>query len=148
MLYVLRLAQGDCVIVYTRDEQSARELASRLAGEDGGTIVSARELSDFAVRLSPNDEASLGIHSWNDSALDNILAQEYPALNDAFRAANRTPILTKADAGRPLMPQLKQAYEENTAIIRKGLQAERERFGSESAVRATVKSKKAVRGRG
>jgi hypothetical protein len=136
MLYIMRLIHGDCIIASARDERSALDLADRLANEDGETVVSVRELPRFALRLSPNDEASMEVHSWEDSTLDDVLINEYPALNDAFRAANAVPFMPRAQVDEPLFAQLSEAHEQNTEIIRKGLRREQQRFGPEPALKA------------
>jgi hypothetical protein len=130
MLYVMRLTGGDCVIASACDEQSAHDIASSLAAEDGEIVVSIRELDRFGVRFSPNDQGNLEVHCWDDATLDNVLVNEYPVLNDAFHAANAVPLMPAIDEKTPLMMQLKQAYEQNAEIIRNGLRVEKERLNS------------------
>ena len=96
MLYVMRLAKGDCILASAGDECSARELAGHLLADDGETVVSVRELAGLGVRMSPNEQGSLDVHSWDDATLDDILDHEYPALHDAFRAANSRPLDRKS----------------------------------------------------
>jgi hypothetical protein len=140
MLFVMRLTQGDCVIASACDERSARDIASHLAAQDEEIVVSIRELDRFGVRFSPNDQGSLEVHCWDDATLDNVLANEYPVLNEAFRRANAAPLVpanhAPADhAAKPLMTTLKEAYEKNTEVIRQGLRLERQRFSSERALK-------------
>jgi hypothetical protein len=142
MLYIMRLAKGDCIIASARDERSAHDLADKLGQEDGETVVSVRELPRFAVRLSPNDDASLEVHSWDDSTLDDVLVNEYPALNDAFRAANAAPFLPEAQADEPLFAQLSEAHEKNTEIIREGLRMERQRLSPEPVLKTRKAAQK------
>ena len=144
MLYVIRLTKGDCIIAAGRDEQAVCDLAKRLAAEDGETVVSIREIGRFGVRLSPNDEGSLEIHSFDDSTLDDVLLNEYPALNDAFREANAVPLMPHArsdqsPSDQSLIAQLKQAHEQNADTIRKGLRKERQRFAAEAELGTEAK---------
>ena len=138
MLYVLRLAKGDCILAGCPDQQSVCDLASRLTAEDGESVVSIREISRVGIRLSPNDEGSLEIHSWDDVTLDDVLVNEYPALNEAFHAANGVP-LVPARSDQPFLTQLKQAHEQNTEIIRKGLLEEQQRFSPETKLSSETK---------
>lgn len=144
MLYVVRLMKGDCIIVAASDKQNALEFAHRLGGEDRESVASVRELSRFGVRLSPNEEGSLEVDSWDDRTLDDVLANEYPVLNEAFQAANAVPFMSRERATEPLMDQLKRAHEQNTEIIRKGLRLERQRFTPDPVIQ---KPKTARKGR-
>ncbi len=136
MMYVMRLMNGDCVIASAHNEQSARDFADHLGIDDAQPVVSIRELSRFGVRFSPDDQGSLEVHSWDDAALDDILANEYPVLNDAFRRANAVPLMAATGSTESSMLQLKHGYEANTAIIREGLRLERKRLSSEPALKA------------
>lgn len=98
MLYVLRLSGGDCIVTAAEDERSALACTLKLA--DGETVMSIRPLSGFTVRFSPTDSGSLEVSSWDDFSLDDILAKEYPILNEAFRRANFGAIYAAAKLGR------------------------------------------------
>jgi hypothetical protein len=124
MLYVLRLSTGDCVVAAAEDEIGARSLATSFGLQDGEEIVSVRPLLRFAARLSPNEGGSLEVNCWDDSTLDDMLAHEYPILNKALRSANSIPFMPRSRSDKPVLDQLKQAYERNTDIIREGLQRE------------------------
>ena len=78
MLYVLRLPSGDCIVAAAEDESSVRALMGTLGLEPGEIPATIRPLSRFAVRLSPTDEGSLEVNSWDDATLDDFLAHEYP----------------------------------------------------------------------
>ena len=130
MLYVLRLSTGDSIVAAAENESSARALASTLELEDGEEIVSVRALPKFAARLSPNNGGSLEVQLWDGSTLDDILAHEYPILNEALRSANSVRFMPPTTSDKPILNQLKQAYEQNTEIIRAGLQRERGRLAS------------------
>jgi hypothetical protein len=142
MLYVLRLTSGDCIVAAAADERSARDLAASLGLEQGEAIASARPLSQFAVRFSPTDSASLEVNSWDDSTLDDILANEYPILNQAFRAANSVRFVPLPESTRPVVEQLKEAHENNTEIICEGLRQEVDRLKSQAPVRTQKLSHK------
>lgn len=135
MLYILRLRKGDCILAVARNEEGARHLASAL-GTPPAEVVSVRQLSRFAVRLSPTVAGALETHSWDDVTLDDILVHEYPVLNEAFHAANKARFMPPTDFNKPLLTQLRDAYESNTEIIRKGLRLERQRFSSEPDLKA------------
>jgi hypothetical protein len=128
MVYVLRLANGDCIITSARDDREAREIARQIGREPGDEIVSTRRLPQFCVRLSPAESGSLDINSWEDATLDNLLANEYPVLNEALHTANRVKFMAAPESGRPLIAQLREAYEKNTEIIREGIREEQQRL--------------------
>jgi hypothetical protein len=132
MLYVLRLSTGDCIITEAQDETCAHDFAVAYGLDDGESVVSVRPLSRFAARFSPNDSASFDVTSWDDPTLDNILACEYPLLNESFRQANSVPLMNAATAGRDILNQLKESHEQNLEIIRKGLRIELQRFTPQS----------------
>src|SRR5215831_15960599 len=140
MLYVLRLSTGDCIIVEAPDQNIARDLAASSGLEEGESVVSVRALPRFAARFSPNDSASLDVGSWDDATLDDILAHEYPLLNQAFRQANSVGLMEAARVSPEVLNQLKEAQEKNLQIIRKGLRMELERSTGE-----TVEKQKATR---
>ena len=140
MLYILRLSTGDCIIVEAQEESTARDLAAAYRLEAGESVVSIRPLPRFAARFSPNDSASLDVNSWDDATLDDILAHEYPLLNQAFRQANSVGLMEAASVSPEVLNQLKEAHEKNLQIIRKGLRMELERSTGE-----TVEKQKATR---
>ncbi|HEY3974345.1 MAG TPA: hypothetical protein VGM18_15170 [Candidatus Sulfotelmatobacter sp.] len=142
MLYVLRLTSGDCIVTAARNEVNAREQASSLGLEAGESVASARPMSRFALRLSPTDNGSLEVNSWDDSTLDDILMNEYPLLNKAFRTANSVRFMPSPNSQKPLLEQLRDAHEQNLEIIRKGLHQELERLVQESAVSARKAARK------
>lgn len=137
MLYVLRLSTGDCVVAAAEDEHTARDMVGSLGLEHGEEIVSVRPLSRFAMRLSPTDAGSLEVNAWDDSTLDDMLAHEYPILNEALRSANSSRFVPRSTSDQPVLDRLKQAYEQNTEIIRAGLQRELARLGPASEKQKT-----------
>jgi hypothetical protein len=134
MLYVLRLSSGDCIVTAAESESRARQSATELGLEEGETVASVRALAELTVRLSPTDSGSLDVNSWADATLDDILTHEYPILNEALHKANSVAFMPPPNSNRPLFEQLKEAHEQNTEIIRKGLQVELQRRCSEAPV--------------
>jgi len=142
MLYVMRLTTGDCIIAVAPEEDAARKLADGLLQLDCEKVVSIRQLSRFALRFSPAESGDLEARAWDDAALDDILIHEYPLLNDAFHTANTAPFMPAPDSNEPLFTPLRQAYKNNTEIIRKGLQLEQQRLSSEPALQARKATQK------
>ena len=130
MLYVLRLSSGDCIVTAASNERRARELAGTLGLEQDEIVVDMRPLSRFAVRFSPTDCASLEVNCWDDSTLDDILRHEYPLLEEAFRLANSVRFMPAPNASRPVLEQMKSAFEQNTETIRQALREEIDRLKS------------------
>ena len=127
MLYILRLTDGDCIVVLAPDEQTARQAAAKLNTDEATNVATVRPLDNFGLRFSPTEDGSLEASHWDDATLDGILASEYPALNEAYRRANAAPF-AKAPAAEPILPHLKSEFERNMEIIREGLDLERRRF--------------------
>jgi len=128
MLYILRLTDGDCIVALASDEQCAGEAAAKLQPQDTQDIISVRPLDSFAVRFSPTEDGGLEVAHWDDAALDGILSNEYPLLNQAYRRANAEPFTTVPESDEPIPAHLKTEFERNTDIIRQGLRRERQRF--------------------
>jgi len=142
MLYVPRLSTGDLIVAAAENESRARALASTLELEDGEEVVSIRALPNFAARLSPTDSGSLEVHSWDDSTLDDMLVHEYPLLNEALHSANSVRFMPPTASDKPILNQLKQAYEQNTEIIRAGLQRERARLSAAAVTGKRIGARK------
>jgi hypothetical protein len=127
MLYILRLTNGNSVILLAPDEQSARCSAKHMDFFEGAEIASVRPLDSFGIQLSPTEDGSLEILDWDESALDCILANEYPILKDAYRQANRQAF-DAASPDEPVILRLNAHFERNTEILRQALRLERQRF--------------------
>jgi hypothetical protein len=134
MLYLLRLTSGDCIVTEAHSEIGARAFASTIGLQDGESIATLRALPRFGVRLSPTEEGSLQVESWDDATLDDVLEHEYPILNDAFRKANSVRFMPQSNPQKPLLNQLRNAHEQNAEIIRKGLREEQRRFATDPPV--------------
>ena len=142
MIYILRLTNGDCVVAMAADECEARRVAMRITALEGAPeVASIRRLDTFGVRFSPTEDGSLEVTHWDDATLDSILANEYQLLNEACQRANAEPFLPGANLSQPVLPQLEDAYERNTDIIREGLQQELQRYAQSGAA---VKTKAAA----
>jgi len=137
MVYLARLASGDSVVTFARDENDAREAVSHSGLEAGDEVVSVRRLPRFCLRLTPADSGTLEINSWDDATLDDILLNEYPRLNAAIRAANRVKFMPSPDPNRPMFEQLREAYNKNTEIIREGIRQEKQQAHSPENAPAT-----------
>ncbi|MGD1024586.1 MAG: hypothetical protein ABR880_17500 [Candidatus Sulfotelmatobacter sp.] len=131
MLYILRLANGDCIVTMAADERSAVETAKRLSHDAAAEVVAVRPLDGFAVQFSPTEDGSLEVAHWDDATLDNILASEYPCLNEAYRRANADPFRKASDSEEAILSHLKSEHDRNTEIIRAGLRLELERFSQQ-----------------
>jgi hypothetical protein len=123
MLYVVRLTNGNCVILLAPDEGRARSAVNGMKEE----IASIRTLEAFRVQLSPTEDGNLEILDWDDSVLNCILKSEYPLLYEAYHEANARPF-EKPDADEPAILRLNAEFERNTEIMRQAVRLERKRF--------------------
>jgi hypothetical protein len=126
MLYIVRLTNGNCVILLAPDEPSARAAVKQMNGK-GEDIASIRPLDHFRVQLCPTEDGTLEVLHWDDSVLDGILENEYPLLHQAYREANALSF-EKPDADEPAILRLNAEFERNTEIMRDALRQERKRF--------------------
>jgi hypothetical protein len=142
MIYILRLTNGDCVVAMAADERGAHQVAMRITTlDEAPEVATIRRLDTLGIRFSPTEDGSLQVAHWEDATLDNILANEYPLLNEACRRANAEPFLPAANLSEPVLPQLEDAYERNTNIIRDGLQQELQRCApTKSSVEVKIKA--------
>jgi hypothetical protein len=142
MIYILRLTNGDCVVAMAANEDGARQVATRITTlDDAPEVASVRRLDAFGVRFTPTEDGGLQVAHWEEAALEDILANEYPVLNEACHRANSEPFLPAANLTEPVLPQLKDAYEQNTDIIRDGLRQELQRYAHSDAL---IKTKAAA----
>jgi hypothetical protein len=133
MLYILRLASGNSMLVLAADKRRAREIAAKLHRGESDEVTTVRCLNTFAVQLSPTEDGSLEVAQWDDETLDGILESEYPHLYEAYLRANAEPFRPPSDpklsaVAQLDVAQLKGAYDRNIEIIRKALQLERKRL--------------------
>jgi len=127
MLYVLRLTNGNCIVLLASDEPSARSRAQQMDFFEQAEVASVRQIENFAVQLSPTEDGSLEIVDWDEGALDSILVNEYPVLQEAYREANARPF-AKAAPDQPVIVRLNAEFERNTEAMRDALRIERQRF--------------------
>jgi len=127
MLYIVRLTNGDCVVAMAADEGGARHIASKLNLDEAAEVATIRQLDTLGIQFSPTEDGSLEVTHWDDATLDNILAHEYPLLNQACQRANAEPFLPASNPHDSAVSQLRAAYERNTDIIRQGLRQELQR---------------------
>ena len=125
MIYLLRLASGDCIVISARNEAEARE-QSGLIREPQDEVLSVREIPRLSLRFTPSDAGTLDLERWDDATLDDILQHEYPRLNEAIQNANRVKFLESPDPSRPIFEQFRAAYEKNTEVIREGIRQEQQ----------------------
>jgi hypothetical protein len=133
-VYVMRLTDGNSIIVLAADEQNARARAATLIVHEGVQIAYCREQSTFAAHFSLNDEGDLETVLWDDPTVGEILENEYPLLNETFKRANAEPFAPGLDATKPIMVQpgwqksLERADKKNIAIVLEGVRLERVRL--------------------
>jgi hypothetical protein len=84
---------------------------------------------------------------WDDASLDDILKNEYPQLQEAYRRANAEPLLKSSNPAGPGLSQLKAAYDRNRAIIREGLELERNKFSQDQKTSPVAQKIKTARAR-
>ena len=130
-MYILRLTNGDCIVAMAADERGALETAKKLIQDEAAGVTSVRRLDRFGVQFSPTEDGTLEVEHWDDATVDDILASEYPLLNEAYRRANAAPFIEAFDPEEPVLAQLQSAHDRNTEIIREGLRRELERFNRE-----------------
>jgi hypothetical protein len=130
MLYILRLTNGNCLVVLAANEPAARRIAGKVTLDSAGDVVTVRRLQDFAVLLCPTQDGSLDVSQWDDTTLDNVLATEYPSLNEAYRAANSQCFEKPSGAPASNLEALNSWHEKNLGIIRQGIEIERKKFNA------------------
>jgi hypothetical protein len=79
-LYVLRLRDGNCVIMDATNEREARERTGKLATSEVATI---RPLGIFAAQFSLTDEGELQSIILDQATLADLNKHEYPMLEAA-----------------------------------------------------------------
>lgn len=128
MLYILRLASGNSMLVLAADKRRAREIAAKFNRGGPDEVTTVRCLDAFAVEFSPTEDGSLEVAQWDDETLDGILGSEYPHLYEAYLRANAASFQPASDPNLSAVAQLKDAYDRNIEVIRKALQLERKRL--------------------
>ena len=80
-LFVLRLRNGNCVVVAAGDDAGARRRAKDLRADV--QIVTVRELESFAAQFLLTDDGELKSILLDEQTLADLRAHEYPILNSA-----------------------------------------------------------------
>lgn len=79
-LYVLRLRDGNCIVVDAPSEEKARERAKPLAASE---IATTRKLESFVAQFSLTDEGELAAILLEKTTVAELHEHEYPMLNAA-----------------------------------------------------------------
>ncbi len=79
-IYVLRLRDGNCIVVSADTQDHARQAANTLAGDE---IVSIRPMNSFAVQFSLTDEGDLQGTLLHKQTVSELYQHEYPMLRAA-----------------------------------------------------------------
>ena len=80
-LFVLRLRNGNCVVVAAGDDAAARQRAKDLRADV--EIATVRELDSFAAQFLLTDGGELKSILLDEQTLADLRAHEYPILNSA-----------------------------------------------------------------
>src|SRR5437868_866346 len=136
-VYVLRLRDGNCIVVDARNEEKARESAKPLAGSE---VVSARKLKSFVVQFALCDEGHLAATLVDKNTLSDLHEHEYPMLRaanaqsyadfDTSETDNKSePVLFDSAASR----HGKEWDKRDKQIVRYAVEQERSRFANQEA---------------
>lgn len=79
-LYVLRLRDGNCIVVDAPSEEKARERAKPLAASE---IATARKLESFVAQFALTDNGELTSTLLDKKTIAELHEHEYPLLNAA-----------------------------------------------------------------
>jgi hypothetical protein len=80
-LFVLRLRDGNCVVVAAEDEAGARQRAKDLRTDV--EIATVRKLESFAAQFLLTDNGELQSTLLDEQTLADLRVHEYPMLNSA-----------------------------------------------------------------
>jgi hypothetical protein len=79
-LYVLRLRDGNCIVADARNEEQAKENASRLSASE---VVSTRKLKSFVAQFALGEEGEFAGSLVDPNTLSDLYNHEYPMLGAA-----------------------------------------------------------------
>jgi hypothetical protein len=133
-LYVLRLRDGNCIILDAPNEDSARERAKPLAASE---VATARKLDCFVVQFALTDEGELTATLLDKNTVSDLHQHEYPMLQaahaqsymdfDASETDSKTDaVLFNGDANR----HVRQWDKRDKQILHFAVQQERLRFSN------------------
>lgn len=81
-LFILRLRDGNCIVVDAPSEEKARERARPLAASE---VATARRLDSFVAQFTLNDRGELTATLLDKGTLSDLHQHEYPLLQAAHR---------------------------------------------------------------
>jgi len=79
-LYVLRLRDGNCIVVDAPNEEKAKERVRPLAASE---VATARKLESFVAQFALTDDGELAATLLDRSTIAELHEHEYPLLNAA-----------------------------------------------------------------
>ena len=131
-IYVLRLRNGNCIVVDALTENQARESARLLAA---GEIVTARQLKTFVVQFALGDEGEFAGTLLDKKTLADLHDHEYPMLGAANAQSYADFDASETDSGKdpvlfnpPARRHLQEWDERDKQIVRYAVEQERSRF--------------------
>jgi hypothetical protein len=79
-LFVLRLRDGNCIVVDAPNEEKARDRARPLAASE---VATARKLDSFVAQFALNDDGQLTATVLDKNTISDLHQHEYPLLHAA-----------------------------------------------------------------
>lgn len=79
-LYVLRLRDGNCIVVDAEDDAKARERARPLAASE---VATARKLDSFVAQFALTNQGELAATLLDKNTISDLHEHEYPLLHAA-----------------------------------------------------------------
>ncbi|HET9281691.1 MAG TPA: hypothetical protein VFR24_06985 [Candidatus Angelobacter sp.] len=79
-LYVLRLRDGNCIVVDAPNEEKARERARPLAASE---VATTRKLDSFVAQFALRDDGELTATLLDKNTISDLHQHEYPLLQSA-----------------------------------------------------------------
>lgn len=133
-LYVLRLRDGNCIILDAPNEDSARERAKPLAASD---VATARKLDSFVVQFALTNEGELTATLLDKNTVSDLHQHEYPMLQAAnaqsYMDFGTSETDSKSDAvlfNGDANLYVQQWYKRDKAILHFAVEQERLRFSN------------------
>ncbi len=131
-IYVLRLRDGNCIVVDAPNEDHARKSAEPLAA---GEVVTVRKLGAFVVQFVLNDNGELTATLLDKPTIADLHQHEYPMLGTANAqsyadfGASETDSKTDAVRFSPTTRRHAERWDErDKQIVRYAVEQERLRF--------------------
>jgi hypothetical protein len=131
-VYVLRLRDGDCIVVDARNEEQARDRAKPLAASE---VVSTRKLESFVAHFALGNDGELASTLVDKSTLSDLHKHEYPMLSAAnaqsyadFGASERDSKTEVVLFDSAVDRHAKEWDERDKQIVRYAVEQERLRF--------------------